>query len=329
MTRLTKYLLVGLSALAIVSLPFGRDTTRSPAATNGDIVRPALATPVTIQLHQGDDFLKLRADTDYILQMPTVVKTGQLQIRGGGNIEVVGGQMAVNEQGAANILIADGSTARWGRVVHLEGLLIEGAAAETDGIRISAPHSTVQLLNDRITGLHGTLDTVHADVIQPFGGVASLKIENFTGASHYNDFYFRRENNPLEPGVSSAWFKNVNMFGYTNACCAFPPTTLRAISLGTQPIPPSDNQSSVNCQLPGPVTFQNFYAQPPKGVRLGQFVYPHDRMQIAGCPARVTASGVTWPAWGSRITGFIQQGPPPGGDYAPAASVGLGYPRVD
>jgi hypothetical protein len=36
-------------------------------------------------------------------------------------------------------------------------------------------------VNDRITGLLGTLATTHADLIQPWGGVKELDVDGFTG----------------------------------------------------------------------------------------------------------------------------------------------------
>ena len=60
----------------------------------------------------------------------------------------------------------------------------------------------VQLEKDRIIGLWGRLAGYHADVVQPGGGVKELRIDGLTGSSHYNNFYFRRETNPLGPPIS-------------------------------------------------------------------------------------------------------------------------------
>jgi hypothetical protein len=66
----------------------------------------------------------------------------------------------------------------------------------------------------------------------------------------------------------------------------------------------------------------------PARQRPGQFVYPHDRMQRAGCPARLSADGrrISWPAL-SKVDGVAKVGSPPGGHFVPATAVGLHYPR--
>ena len=60
----------------------------------------------------------------------------------------------------------------------------------------------------------------------------------------------------------------------------------------------------------------NFYGA-PASKRLGQFMWPDDRMQTAGCPAQVSADGqsVTWPALraSGQVSGSLQLGAPPDG----------------
>src|SRR6476646_4937752 len=46
----------------------------------GSTPRPDMTNPVTIQLHVGDDSLRLDDNQDYILQMPSQKKTGSLEI---------------------------------------------------------------------------------------------------------------------------------------------------------------------------------------------------------------------------------------------------------
>jgi hypothetical protein len=295
----------------------------------GTAPRPDMTNPVTIQLRVGDDSLHLDDSRDYILQMPAQKKTGSLEISGGRNIELIGGYFSTSHSGTANIVIADGSNAVAGRVVRIEGVLIDASSgAQSDGIRIRAPKAVVEVVNTRITGLLGSIDTTHADVIQPFGGVRKLIVDGFTGSSHYNLFYLRRENNPLEPAIGDVVIRNANVFGYTNPDGTTPGETIRAISVGTQPLDPQNSTSSLNCDLGGSITMDNFYGA-PAGKRLGQFMWPDDRMQTAGCPAQVSADGqsVTWPALraSGQVSGSLQLGAPPAGDFVPVALVGLNY----
>ena len=298
---------------------------------------PTMVDPTVIQLHVGDDNLRLDDTKDYILQMPDQKKTGGLEIRGGRNVEVIGGYMSIatpgtGGAGAANITIADGPNAVDGHVVRIEGVEIDASSGvEADGIRIAAPKAVVQVVNDRITGLLGSLSTTHADLIQPWGGVKELDVDGFTGSSHYNTFYLRRENSPLMPPAAKVVMHDVNVFGLSNPAGSNPPETISAISIGTQPpTSPADTLSPVNCDVPTTLELSNFYAQ-SAGKRPGSFVYPRDSMTAAGCPAQVSADGtsVDWPslraAVGGPVTGVVQVGTPPGGDYVPVGMAGLGY----
>ena len=288
-----------------------------------------MTNPVTIQLHVGDDSLRLDDSQDYILQMPAQKKTGSLEIRGGRNVELIGGAFSTSHSGSANIVISDGPNAVAGRIVRIEGVLIDASSGvRADGIRISAPKAVVEVVNSRITGLLGSIDTLHADLIQPFGGVRKLIVDGFTGSSHYNLFYLRRENSPLGPPIGDVVIRNANVFGYSNPNGTTPGETIRAISIGTQPADPQNSTSSLNCDIGGSITLDNFYGAPATK-RLGQFIWPDDRMQTAGCPAQVSADGhsVTWPSLraSGQVTGSLQLGPPPGGDFVPASLVGLNY----
>ncbi|HVI37374.1 MAG TPA: hypothetical protein VM684_14170, partial [Gaiellales bacterium] len=180
-------------------------------------------------------------------------------------------------------------------------------------------------------GLWGTLGGYHADVVQPGGGVKELRIDGFTGASHYNDFYFRREANPLEPPIGKVTIRNTNMFGYVNAKGTTPATTIRGISVGTQSNPPSDDSQATNCAMTDPLVFDNFWVTPPAGVRPGQFAWPNDNMSgsASWCRSAFAAgsSTLSWPglnaAKGGKVSGAINVGAH--ADFVPAGSVGLGY----
>jgi hypothetical protein len=74
------------------------------------------------------------------------------------------------------------------------------------------------------------------------------------------------------------------------------------------------------------MTLNQFYGAPPAG-SLQRFMWPTDYGVAAGCPSALSADGQSayWPALTSLITGVMQLGPPPGGDFVPAGSVGVGY----
>jgi hypothetical protein len=302
---------------------------------------PTLTNPVTISLAPtGDVSLNLDNSRDYIIQYPDVRRVGELRLVGGRNIVIVGGASTIAPHsgiGVRNIQISDKAGVMDGRVVHIEGLDIDGSGGgEADGIGIGAPSAIVQIENTRITGLIGHLSSTHADVIQTWGGVKALRLYDVTGASHYNSLYLRRENSPLGPEIGPVTLDHVNMFGYTNPSDWDVSSTLRGISIGTQPADtdcnakgqcgPPNADSSTNCQLSSSVVLDEFYASPPNG-KLERWMWPTDYMSTAGCPSALSADGLSadWPALRGQVSGVMHLGPPPGGDFVPAGSVGVGY----
>jgi hypothetical protein len=302
---------------------------------------PALSNPVTITLPAtGDVTENLDNSKDYIIRYPSVRRWGELHLIGGRNIVIIGGASTIPPHtgtGERNLLISDKAGVMVGRVVHVEGLDIDASGGgEADGIGIDAPSAVIQLENDRITGLIGHLSSTHADVVQTFGGFQELRMYDVTGASHYNDLYLRRENSPLGPPMGTVILDHVNMFGYVNPAGWDIPSTIRAISIGTQPVNgscdskghcgPANPDDSINCQFSSPMTLSSFYGAPPAG-KLQRFMWPTDYMQTAGCPSSLTPDGQAayWPTLTGLVSGVMQVGPPPGGDYVPAGSVGVGY----
>jgi len=305
---------------------------RSAAGVNwrgvGDSLRrPRLVNPIRIRLRRGNQQLSLNDRRDYILRMPRRKKTGFLIVWGGRNIRMVGGYMSVKTPGP-NLAIKDKPGTRVGRVVHIEGLLIDSSSGvPSDGITISAPKTIVQLKRVRIVGLKGSGAGLHADVIQPWGGVKALLIDGLSASSHYNNLYLRRENDPLGPRIGPVRIFNADIRGFRNS--GVPDATLRGISIGTQAISGTDDTSAVNCRLTDPLTLRHFHAIPPPGRAFGQFVYPHDRMGGAArwCRARVASGGKTldWPKLRGKVSGVVQRTEPSRGTFVPARWVGIGY----
>jgi len=302
---------------------------------------PALTNPITVQLPvTGDVTLNLDNSRDYIITYPDVRRVGETHLIGGHNIVIMGGASTIAPHTgiyARNLELSDKSGVQDGRIIHIEGLDIDASGGgEADGIGIATPSAIVQIENVRITGLLGHLSSTHADVIQTWGGVKELRLYDVTGASHYNDLYLRRENSPLLAPIGPVVLDHVNMFGYANPSSWDISQTIRALSIGTQPedtdcnaknqCGPANPDSSTNCELTSPVALSDFYGVAPAGP--GQrFMWPTDYMQSAGCASTLSADGqgAYWPTLTGLVSGVMQLGPPPGGDFVPAGSVGVGY----
>jgi hypothetical protein len=357
-------------ALGAGSAPFNW-TTDSQTLTLSSGVNYVLDMPTT-RMHMGSITIHPGSNSQILIRggMKTIGLTGAGNPRGAGQDPSPCASTTGQDSGAANLTI-DESTAVTNTTVYIEGLHIDGSAGpispawgypvEQDAIRLQCPNTKVWCKNVRVERLIGGLDPPHrhADCIQSDGGYKELHLEDCYFDSHYNNLYFRRENDPLTAGIPGKLFiNNVECGGFatnpaqtptgTNRTPGGIDSTLRAISLGTQPIPPSDNTSAINSKLSHGVWLKNFYANPPAGTSFGHFVHPSTGDgNVAGRPT-VSADGTTlvWNIWATgtlppadevtpstsstigsgdaKVYGHVTNGPAPQ-PTAPANKVGLNY----
>jgi hypothetical protein len=171
--------------------------------------------------------ITLRSDTDYRLSASGTI-TGPVVIRGGRDVVWIGGHIRIDDQASAaplgtarrGLVIADapdGSSVD-GRVVHLEGLLIDGDDL-SEGIDPACPSAIVQLENVHVGLVHirGADDRdgtgsyqheLHADVLQPFGGFRQLRVDGLTGSSNFQGIYHSVD---LGTAYGRSWFRRVNL----------------------------------------------------------------------------------------------------------------------
>lgn len=317
------------------------------------LIRPTLSDPLVVTLPatgyaDGDKFtVKAPLDRDVLIRWPLgKTRTGGLRITGGRNVVLAGGHQTIGRNrdgswpeygargvGDTNIAVDDGAG-----IVHVEGLLVDSSGgAESDGFMLNT-NRTVQIMWTRVDNLQGSSAPGHrhADCIQigP-GGVGELRLDHFTGRSHYNSLYARRENSPLGKAHGPLRLRYSNMGGYTQNPIGAPQQTLTGLSLGTQPPnDPGDNGSAVNAELPGDVYLDHYYADPGEAGRpnLGEFLHPDARRNSyqPGRPVADSTGGWYWPVWRGAspgVHGRVLTGPPPSGDYAKADAVGLNYAK--
>jgi hypothetical protein len=184
--------------LGVQSQP-GQATAARATAAAGPLLHwapPALVNPITIQVGSRGGTLSLDKTRDYIIRISRVRHRGGLVLSGGHNVVVMGGEITIpwvgkhpkkggGDRRGLGIFGAAGT-------VHVEGLLIDGRDL-SEGIQIGAPHAVVQLENIRIVGIHAR-DEVHfrdnhPDLVQPWGGVRSLRIDRLTGSTDYQGLF--------------------------------------------------------------------------------------------------------------------------------------------
>lgn len=267
-------------------------TAASASAATLEWAPPKLVNPITITLGTGYTHTSLSTSRDYLIKLPPTRKYGGTWIEGGHNVKILGGSITIPSSASATTAQRTGIYVKDATgTVHIEGVLIDGTGgSQFDGIDIAAPLATVQLENLRIVGVNGGLNSWHADVVQPWGGVKDLRIDRLSGASNYQGLTLIKDLGP----IGSAELSNVDMTATTD------PTP----DHGGQMLMLSNTTSCTTY----PVSVSEFYILPRPGRTLANSVWPSNL--AAGCIG---------------MTGVPQVGPPASGPFVPPGLAGLGY----
>ncbi len=193
---------------------------------------PELENPVELKIERGKTY-DLDPSKDYKLVAPKVI-TGPVHIRGGRNVVWIGGHIRIPEpdwstKPAATkrraLVISDKDGVNGSpRVVHIEGLLIDGPGL-SEGINTNCPTAGVQLVKIRVghpnepvhhmgederDGKNGW-HTNHPDIVQTWGSQRFLKIDGLTGFSNYQGLFFREDRAGGDPVLGPIDLKHVDV----------------------------------------------------------------------------------------------------------------------
>jgi hypothetical protein len=219
---------------------------------------PKLIHPTTIVVGRKGGSFGLDRRRDYRIRIGHVAHVGGVVLSGGHNVVVIGGEITIPwagphpqpSGGDRRGLFIYGATG----TVHVEGLLIDGPDV-SEGIQIAAPKATVQLENVRIVGIHAR-DEVHftdnhPDLVQPYGGVRSLRIDRLSGSSDYQGLFLEGDYGP----IGRVDVRHVDIVGTRTARCLL--------------------------WLDAPVTLRRVWIRPRPGLALRGAVWPFDTPQLA------------------------------------------------
>jgi hypothetical protein len=302
-------------------LPTGGVSAPGSSGADGPLLwaPPVLDSPTTIVIRSGmdPDVLNLSTSRDYILDMPAAAIIGTVEINGGHNVTLIGGQITVPSTADQTDNGADDTdTAIYVRdstgTVHIEGVQIDGQADTMfDGIDINAPQATVDVENVRMTGLWGSYSMEHADAIQTWGGVKDLRVDDLTADGDYQGLMVA----PNIGSVGSADFHNIDL-----TASAWPAALAGESSGGGTMI--WLTQGTGTCTTT-PMSFDDVYVANETGrIQSGSTVWPATNSTLP-CQAHQTGDQVSWP--NLPITGGVTLGSPPNGSFVPAGTAGVGY----
>jgi hypothetical protein len=299
---------------------------------------PRLSNPQTIKLRTVPQDLKLDNSRDYIIKFPDTPIIAQfndfdtLSISGGHNIVMIGGEIHIPNlpdklngvQGNDNqrqAMRLDGQTG----TVFIEGLEVSGVCM--DFLDITAPRATVVIQNVRVEGCRSHFESLtagytdeHPDLIQPWGGVHEIEIDGFTGFSDYQGFTL---NSDLGK-VGDIVIKHANIGPIT----AVPQYGRYFIWQGcnTNTFPDCIDNPFAPDYPHWDLTDDSFYIQPATNRSLADSVWPpSDARYPEEAVLAPDGRSVSWPDYMAKINGRVLLGPPPGGDFVPAGSVGMKY----
>jgi hypothetical protein len=282
----------------------------------------------------------LNDDTDYRIYLPTNGPlAGGLTITGGRRVEIIGGEVDLtypcsnDASDCTGIYIAKNSPGTvfvegvWIHNPHSIGPTCPGGASKAaqtcstgHGIDVNTADNgrinvnTITLENIRIDGVSGCSGYAdHADVFQPYQAPDdTIRIDRMTGVTNCQGLM-------LDPDLAySRWhtfpasitIKNTNIDLVSNP---YPRTVYGTTWWLT-------HQSI--CKSARLFLSDDYFSDPRAGAEASQPSIWPDPGEHA-CGARYSHGIVSWSD--PHIKGSIRAGKPPGGDFVPTGTVGLGY----
>jgi hypothetical protein len=271
---------------------------------------------------------QLSADADYRIHLPSVPLEGGLQIRGGHNVSIIGGQINLT------VPCSDASSACHGiniskptsGEVYIEGVWIHDpqnpiTQSTGDGIDVDDPAgapSDIVLQNLRIDGISGCSGGAdHADVFQPYSVPgAHVLIDHLTGTTNCQGLLLDPDLGWSAFGQLAAAYviKRVNITVLDNPYRGDASRYAWWLTGGSA--------AAAGC-ISGPISVSNAYAAEPDGTLKINAVWP-DTDQPAACRSNWAAPTLSFPN-SPQITGVLTAGNPPDGDYVPEGIAGTDY----
>ena len=279
---------------------------------------------VTLNVGSGGQF-NLDNSTDY--KIVGASTSTRVRLNGGHNIVIMGSTIDVDSSYSSSednvgISISENGTTSPGRVVHIEGVRIGGAALG-DAIKLKDPNAVVQLENVYVDLCHGSESTIHADVIQAEAGVQELRVDGLTGNTQYQGFMLKKDYGSGPAYNGPMRFRRTNIHDWNGMSQYL--TWLSASSnsqlfldgangmwLGQAPgrdflksvWPDRDDSTLTSRPLPGLDTLGTYVTYPTFTNGQGQKIVRN---------------------WDNTGDGQLRQGVPSGGDFVLPGSVGVGY----
>ncbi|MBT8401192.1 MAG: hypothetical protein KJO98_12000 [Rhodothermia bacterium] len=294
-----------------------------------ELLWPAPAVNRTLRLKPADEqqWLYLKSDVDYEIVLPPTPVTHRLTLVGGRNIRIIGGafklkgyeDLSTNTAALAFWYSDDGNTQE--RLVHVEGLEFDMTdARDRDAIAFNDENATFQIQNVRFFNVNGDHEGLHPDAIENWGGAKEVRIFRSTVITDHQGFLL----SPLQPTQTHPiefvdirqvdFRRNDGTYGnYPNHKC---PIFLWLVYY---------RQKTCQTYERGGVISEVYATHPENCWDFGMNTTMPNTIQPERCLSHVSEDGtqISWPTL--PLTGTVNQGPPPGGEFVPDGVAGIGY----
>lgn len=289
-------------------------------------------TPTVTTLGTGFESHTYGDNEDVILVPPGTTRTSQLLIIGGRQVQMLGGKHVHATSGAGvQRQDAKGPTFYEGchldmTAVNADGFDAYGYKTGTDPTAWYYPDVTFQ--NCLIEGVNGTVSTTHADCFQVQGPLGVVRFYGCTLKTNYQGIFAASQTS----NKSSVLAMYIDKTNIVMAPVGDYPTHLYSYALWF-----ADDDRVFYPVYLGPEVYIDISARPDTQVDPAQFVvWPQAGLTADGTKSlpNGTVYGaynlsnptrVAWPSDVIPIFGDVKIGSPPGGDFAKATKVGIGY----
>ena len=267
---------------------------------------PALTDPVTVTVTNANRRLYLDNARDYRLNVAEHLHR-ELWIDGGRNVVVVGGHITIDQLGSESsyqdntaIKLRGGAA---GATIHIEGLLVDGPYV-ADGIALATPRN-IQIENVRIEGV-AAFKGAHPDCLQTQAGAGAIRIDRFTCTTQLQGIFLRDDIHPIGPSD----FRHVNITGRPGQHLLWQQTPRQPISL-----------TDFWLHTDAPWATFGWWMYPQQDGRTWDGRIDMTRVPVVSSDGSyITFTGST-----NTISGRVNKGRPPGGDFVPRSAVGTSY----
>ena len=247
--------------------------------------------------------------TDRVVPPVKIINVDGLVVIGGSVAALPGSSVDGFDQRMIQVTDAKGA-------VHLEGLDLDGGGAdnsrESDALLLDGATADFTVQNVRAHDLHGKQSTNHADMVQIYRTVKSLRVHNLTGTSDYQGLKWQLVAGQVP--IGSVVLSNVDAIGVARTDT----DTTGGYLLWMNP----------NGETP--VTLDNVRVYGRGGRRLSYSVWPPSNYSSDPTRAAVPNAAETQVSWPAKVNaaGIVTaRGPSDASDYVPAGSVGRLYTR--